>query len=306
MVTSLLEGEKVKCVKYWPEITGSQTKANKMCILLESEKTYSSFLIHQLRLRNEKTKENRQVTHLQYTAWPDHGTPNPMELLVYYQYVTKAMEEKPEHKLLVHCSAGIGRTGTFIALDALHRQGVKKGKINIVEYVHTMREDRMNMIQNQSQYKFLYRVLYESFRTGSHLWPSLNRLESKKHELEKDLDELEKFIYPTYQKISSTIPVQKADLKEHCQKLTITIDRHGEDLHREIDLKKQFMKSDLEEMNSKYLRVLTNQEDEIQRTISEITRGGTGVPLSVVPGVRRGIATVSTPNQPMEDSRAQG
>lgn len=45
-------------------------------------------------------------------------------------------------------SAGIGRTGTFIALDALHRQGVKKGKINIVEYVHTMREDRMNMIQN--------------------------------------------------------------------------------------------------------------------------------------------------------------
>nr|ACH42087.1 predicted protein tyrosine phosphatase [Crassostrea gigas] len=54
MVTSLLEGEKVKCAKYWPEITGSQTKANKMCILLESEKTYSSFLIHQLRLRNEK------------------------------------------------------------------------------------------------------------------------------------------------------------------------------------------------------------------------------------------------------------
>lgn len=95
----------------------------------------------------------------------------------------------------------------------------------------------------------------------------MNRLESKKHELEKDLDELEKFIYPTYQKISSTLAAQKADLKEHSQKLTITIDRHGEDLHREIDLKIQFMKSDLEEMNLKYLGVLTNQEDEIQRTI---------------------------------------
>lgn len=45
-------------------------------------------------------------------------------------------------------SAGIGRTGTFIALDALYRQGIKEGSINIVEYVHTMREDRMNMIQN--------------------------------------------------------------------------------------------------------------------------------------------------------------
>lgn len=100
----------------------------------------------------------------------------------------------------------------------------------------------------------------------------LNRLESKKHELEKDLDELEKFIYPTYQKISSTLAAQKADLKEHSQKLTITIDRHGEDLHRDIDLKIQFMKSDLEEMNLKYLGVLTKQEDEIQRTISEITQ----------------------------------
>ena len=48
----------------------------------------------------------------------------------------------------LHFSAGIGRTGTFIALDALHRQGQKTGRINIVEYVHTMREDRMNMIQN--------------------------------------------------------------------------------------------------------------------------------------------------------------
>jgi protein tyrosine phosphatase len=46
------------------------------------------------------------------------------------------------------CSAGIGRTGTFIALDALYRQGLKDGRIDIVQYVHVMREDRMNMIQN--------------------------------------------------------------------------------------------------------------------------------------------------------------
>lgn len=49
---------------------------------------------------------------------------------------------------ILNFSAGIGRTGTFIALDALHRQGVEKGRINVIEYVHTMRRDRMNMIQN--------------------------------------------------------------------------------------------------------------------------------------------------------------
>uniref|UniRef100_K1QG63 protein-tyrosine-phosphatase n=1 Tax=Magallana gigas TaxID=29159 RepID=K1QG63_MAGGI len=117
----------------------------------------------------DKTQETRQITHLQYTSWPDHGTPNPLELLSFYHYVSRAMEQHPEQKLVVHCSAGIGRTGTFIALDALHREGVKKGKINIVEYVHTMREDRMNMIQNTNQYKFLYHALYESFRTGCHV-----------------------------------------------------------------------------------------------------------------------------------------
>lgn len=100
----------------------------------------------------------------------------------------------------------------------------------------------------------------------------LNKLESKKHELQKDLDELEKFIYPTYQKIVSTIPDQKADLKEQSLKLSKTIDRQGEDLHREIDLKIKLMKSDLEEIDSKHFKVLTNQEDEIQRTISEIAQ----------------------------------
>nr|XP_034321726.1 receptor-type tyrosine-protein phosphatase U-like isoform X1 [Crassostrea gigas] len=96
------------------------------------------------------------------------------------------MEQHPEQKLVVHCSAGIGRTGTFIALDALHRQGVKKGKINTVEYVHTMREDRMNMIQNTNQYKFLYHALYESFRTGCHVLRKDNFVQEMEAQMKSD------------------------------------------------------------------------------------------------------------------------
>lgn len=147
-------------------------------IKLFSERIYAYFEIHHLKLINKKTQGIRLITHLQYTSWPDHGTPNPVELLEYYSYVSRAMEQNPKHKLLVHCSAGIGRTGTLIAMDALHRQGVEKGKINIKEYVHTMRRDRMNMIQNLNQYKVLYYTLYESFRTGIML--CRNRYSSKK------------------------------------------------------------------------------------------------------------------------------
>nr|XP_022311825.1 receptor-type tyrosine-protein phosphatase epsilon-like isoform X1 [Crassostrea virginica] len=171
MVTNLTEGEKTKCERYWPFSRANDMVKDCFLLKLKSEKTYANFVIHEIDILNRESNKTRHVTHLQYTAWPDHGTPTPLELLVFYRYVSKAVEHNPANKLLVHCSAGIGRTGTFIALDALHRQGQKTGRINIVEYVHTMREDRMNMIQNANQYEFLYEVLFESFRGKSYTIP---------------------------------------------------------------------------------------------------------------------------------------
>ncbi|XP_078330009.1 receptor-type tyrosine-protein phosphatase gamma-like [Crassostrea virginica] len=164
MVTNLTEGSSIKCERYWPDTITEKMVKGKYSIQLLSQKMYANFASHQLKVINKETRTSRQILHLQYTTWPDHGTPSPLELFVFYQYVSRAMDEHPKNRLLVHCSAGVGRTGTFIALDALYRQGMKEGKINIVEYVNTMREDRMNMIQNASQYQFLYHVLHEAFR----------------------------------------------------------------------------------------------------------------------------------------------
>ncbi|XP_052706414.1 uncharacterized protein LOC128181889 [Crassostrea angulata] len=90
--------------------------------------------------------------------------------------------------------------------------------------------------------------------------------------IQKDLKDCEKLIHPKYQEILSSISEQKADLRENSQKLTTVINKHGEDLHREIDTIIQELKSDLDEMDTKHLAVLNKQEDEIKHTISGITQ----------------------------------
>ncbi|XP_065938845.1 tripartite motif-containing protein 2-like [Magallana gigas] len=97
-------------------------------------------------------------------------------------------------------------------------------------------------------------------------------IDSKKKIIQKDLQELKKSIYPKYQEIAFIIPVQKSALNENSQKLTTEIDKHGEDLHREINTIIRNMKSNVEEMDTKHLAVLNQQEDEIKHNISEITQ----------------------------------
>ncbi|XP_065939081.1 tripartite motif-containing protein 3 isoform X1 [Magallana gigas] len=97
-------------------------------------------------------------------------------------------------------------------------------------------------------------------------------IDSKKELIQKDLQELEKSIYPKYQEIASINQVQKSALNENSQKLTTEIDKHGVDLHREINTIIRNMKSNVEETDTKHLAVLDKQEDEIKHTISEITQ----------------------------------
>eukprot|EP00105_Crassostrea_gigas_P045352 XP_019929500.1 PREDICTED: uncharacterized protein LOC109620808 isoform X1 [Crassostrea gigas] len=100
----------------------------------------------------------------------------------------------------------------------------------------------------------------------------LKILDTKKEALQRDLKELETTIYPKYKDIASNIPVQKTDLKENSKKLTTAIDKHGEELHREIDIGVRKLKSDVVEIDSKHLGVLNKKEDEIKCSISEITK----------------------------------
>nr|XP_022312103.1 receptor-type tyrosine-protein phosphatase U-like [Crassostrea virginica] len=149
-------------------ITSSVQKGTFL-IQLISDKTYACFKIRHIQITCKENKEIRLIKHLEFTAWPKQSTPPPLELLVYYHYILRSMEEYPENKLLVHCSSGTGPTAVIIALDALHKQGMTSGMISISKFVGDMRKDRMEMIQNVEQYICLHYVLYESFRAKSYV-----------------------------------------------------------------------------------------------------------------------------------------
>lgn len=99
----------------------------------------------------------------------------------------------------------------------------------------------------------------------------IEHFKSKKEVLQKDLRELEKFIYPRYQEILSSIPVQKAELNKCSKKLIIDLNKRSDVWHREIDLIVKNMKYDVNDVESKHLSVLNKHEDNISNTIADIT-----------------------------------
>ncbi|XP_062609047.1 receptor-type tyrosine-protein phosphatase mu-like, partial [Saccostrea cucullata] len=114
-------------------------------------------------LSKKKVPESRMVVQFHFTRWPDHRTPNRLNLIMFLRLFQHKIRPN-NHPIIVNCSAGIGRTGTFIALDVLSRYGEEHDKINVIEFVKAMRKDRRIMIQNADQYAFLYYALYEYFR----------------------------------------------------------------------------------------------------------------------------------------------
>ena len=93
-------------------------------------------------------EKSLKVTQFHYTAWPDHGVPeNTMSLISFVRYVRKMFPTSLEHPLLVHCSAGIGRTGTFITLDMMMQQMNAEDTLSVHQCVRHLRTQRMNMVQ---------------------------------------------------------------------------------------------------------------------------------------------------------------
>ncbi|XP_021361963.1 receptor-type tyrosine-protein phosphatase epsilon-like isoform X2 [Mizuhopecten yessoensis] len=159
MVTNLTEGGNVKCHQYWPD-EGKPLSTKHLNISLDRERTYAFYILREISVTHRKTKKERQVHQFHFTTWPDHGTPDTLELVLFHRRVT-SYRTHLTGQMVVHCSAGLGRTGTFIGLDALSKEEKKSGQVDISSYIRKMRENRMNMVQTHEQYIALHELLVQ-------------------------------------------------------------------------------------------------------------------------------------------------
>ncbi|XP_066037075.1 receptor-type tyrosine-protein phosphatase kappa-like isoform X1 [Chamaea fasciata] len=202
MLTGLMEQNKIKCEQYWPE---QEQVYGDFTVTLNNTWTTTGLVKRIFCLQKAGCALPRAVEQFHYLLWPDHGVPrNPSQLLCLVKVVNKRVLEAPGGPVLVHCSAGIGRTGTFIALDFLLKMGKAEGKVDVFRCVQQLREQRVNMVQTKEQYSFLYETLLEGLLCGNTGVPvesiptlvhSLREDETSghKHVLEKEFKALQRF-----------------------------------------------------------------------------------------------------------------
>ncbi|XP_062609519.1 uncharacterized protein LOC134271306 [Saccostrea cucullata] len=160
MLTKLKEKNKIKCAQYWPN-KGSTLEFGLYRIAVQAEKKHVTYVQRALRLEDMTTSECRTIHHFHYMAWPDHGTPDHVQLVAFHRHVTSEATDFIG-PMVVHCRYSIGRTGTFIALDSLLKQAKLTNQVQVFNFIKLMRKDRMNMIQTKDQYLYVYHTIYEA------------------------------------------------------------------------------------------------------------------------------------------------
>ncbi|XP_030649300.1 receptor-type tyrosine-protein phosphatase eta [Chanos chanos] len=164
MLTRCNEQGRVKCEEYWP----AETKHfNNLVVTTTSEIPLEDWTIRDFDIKNVKTAETRSVRHFHFTAWPDHGVPETTELLINFRHLVREhMDQYSRHSpTLVHCSAGVGRTGTFIAIDRLIFQIERDGVVDVYGIIHDLRMHRPLMVQTEDQYVFLNQCAIDIIRS---------------------------------------------------------------------------------------------------------------------------------------------
>uniref|UniRef100_A0ABI8A578 Tyrosine-protein phosphatase non-receptor type 13 n=1 Tax=Felis catus TaxID=9685 RepID=A0ABI8A578_FELCA len=158
MMTQEVEGEKIKCQRYWPNILGKTTMvSDRLRLALVRMQQLKGFVVRAMALEDIQTGETRHISHLNFTAWPDHDTPSqPDDLLTFISYMRHIHKSGP---IITHCSAGIGRSGTLICIDVVLGLISQDLDFDISDLVRCMRLQRHGMVQTEDQYIFCYQVI---------------------------------------------------------------------------------------------------------------------------------------------------
>ncbi|XP_071388159.1 protein tyrosine phosphatase receptor type Db isoform X9 [Centroberyx affinis] len=172
MMTKLEEKSRVKCDQYWPT-RGTETYGLIQVTLLDTVEL-ATYSVRTFALYKSGSNEKREVRQFQFTAWPDHGVPeHPTPFLAFLRRV-KACNPPDAGPMVVHCSAGVGRTGCFIVIDAMTERIKHEKTIDIYGHVTLMRSQRNYMVQTEDQYVFIHDALLEAVACGNTEVPARN------------------------------------------------------------------------------------------------------------------------------------
>ncbi|XP_040466677.1 receptor-type tyrosine-protein phosphatase C isoform X2 [Falco naumanni] len=205
MVTRCEEGKRNKCAQYWPSMENGCAMYGDIIVKINESKTCPDYVIQKLHITNGKERTaGRDVTHIQFTSWPDHGVPEDPHLLLKLRRRVNALSNFFSGPIVVHCSAGVGRTGTYIGIDAMLEGLDAEGRVDVYGYVVKLRRQRCLMVQVESQYILIHQALVEYNQYGetevslSELHSYLNNLKRKDPPSEPSLLEAEFQRLPSY------------------------------------------------------------------------------------------------------------
>ncbi|XP_055318349.1 tyrosine-protein phosphatase 69D isoform X2 [Sitodiplosis mosellana] len=187
MLTNLEEYNKAKCAKYWPEQINDTQKFGEITVAFTHEQRYTDYLVRELKITRSHSahnnvnsngngglsngsvsgdeEEERHITQYHYLVWKDFMAPE-LGVIRFIRQINDvySLQRGP---ILIHCSAGVGRTGTLVALDSLMQQLQDENQVSIFNTVYDMRHQRNFLVQSLKQYIFLYRALLDVAQFGN-------------------------------------------------------------------------------------------------------------------------------------------
>ncbi|XP_057296521.1 receptor-type tyrosine-protein phosphatase F-like [Hydractinia symbiolongicarpus] len=182
MLTNLVERGRIKCDQYWPSERFASYKG--FDVTLESTQQYATYVVREFSVVKKAITlpsglltsegEPRTIWQYHYTEWPDFGVPRERTSILSFILRTREHADDSPAPPILHCSAGVGRTGTFAVLDAQMRRLDHRQDIEIYNFLKNIRQQRSYLVQQECQYIFIHDVLLDYARAGQTMIPLMD------------------------------------------------------------------------------------------------------------------------------------